>query len=318
MGVYAITGGCGFIGSHIADELAAHEAAAHRIVILDNLSSGRIENIGHIRDRVEFIEADIRDLDAMRRHLKGVEYVFHEAALVSVFDSVERPFDNHDINVTGTLNVLQAAREAAVRRVVLASSAAVYGNNPEMPKHEAMVPEPESPYAAAKIMDEYYARVFSKLYGLSVVCLRYFNVFGPRQDPTSPYSGVISIFIDRILAGRPIKIFGDGLQTRDFVFVKDVVQANIRAMHSDAIERCDVFNVATQTSTGLLTLLGIVNEINGSRIEPSFEPARAGDIKHSLADISKARRVLNYAPAFSLAAGLKELVASGRLTARAG
>lgn len=316
MGVYAITGGCGFIGSHIAEELVS--SGNHQIRIIDNLSSGRIENIAHLGNRVEFVRADVRDIDAMRKNFKGVDYVFHEAALVSVFDSVDRPFDNHDINITGTLNVLQAAREAAVRRVVLASSAAVYGNNPDLPKKENMIPEPESPYAAAKIMDEYYARVYSNLYELSVVCLRYFNVFGSRQDPTSPYSGVISIFIDRILAGRPVKIFGDGAQTRDFVFVKDVVQANVRAMHCGAIKGHDAFNVATETPTDLLTLLRIVNELNGSRIEPAFEPARAGDIKHSLADISKARKVLGYAPAFSLAAGLKELVASVRLTARAG
>ena len=308
MATYLITGGCGFIGSHIAEALV--EDAEDRVVIVDDLSSGYLRNIGRIRDRVGFVEADIRDYERLLAIFKGVDYAFHEAALVSVFDSVDRPFDNHAINLTGTLNVLDAAAKNGVKRVVLASSSAIYGNDPELPKVEAMLPCPESPYALAKIAKEYYASVYSTLYDLPVISLRYFNVFGPRQDPGSPYSGVISRFSDLISGGRTPTIFGDGEQTRDFVFVKDVVQANLLAMRCPDLKGGEVFNVGTGRGSSLLQILEDINQLNGTDIAAEFAPARAGDIRHSRADISRARAVLGYEPAFNLAQGLAELIGS--------
>lgn len=302
---YLVTGGCGFIGSHIAEELVAE---GHSVAIFDNLSSGYEKNITAFRDKVDFIKGDVRDAGALLQACKGVDFVFHEAALVSVFDSVERPADNNDINITGTLNVLLAARENRVKRVAVASSAAVYGNNPALPKREEMKPEPESPYAVAKILKEYYFSIFHKLYGLETVCLRYFNVYGPRQDPSSMYSGVISKFTDNILAGKGITIFGDGLQTRDFVYVKDVVRANLMAMRSPAAGKGEVFNVASGRSVSLLDLLAALCRIEGREITPVLKEARAGDIRHSSADISRARNGLGYGPRFTLEEGLKNLL----------
>jgi UDP-glucose 4-epimerase len=235
--------------------------------------------------------------------------VFHEAALVSVFESVERPADNHEINITGTLNVLEAARRRGVRRVVVAGSAAVYGNDPAIPKREDMRPQPESPYALAKIAKEHYLSVYAKLYGLETVVLRYFNVYGPRQDPASMYSGVISKFSDVILAGGRPTVFGDGRQSRDFVFVQDVVQANLLALRQPEPARGEVFNVGTGRQTSLLDLLAVLGELTGRSVEPRFEAVRAGDVRHSVADISRARAVLGYAPRYSVREGLSELLA---------
>lgn len=299
-----ITGGCGFIGSHIAQELCND----NEILIVDNLTTGRKENIAEFRDRVELVVEDIRNADALCDLIKGADYVFHEAALVSVVDSVERPGDNHEINLTGTLNVMSAAAKAGVKRAVIASSAAVYGNDPLLPKTETMRPAPESPYGLAKITGEYYARVFSQLYSLPVVALRYFNVFGPRQDPGSPYSGVISIFVEKVLGGQTPGILGDGLQTRDFVFVKDVVAANLRAMHAPELKGGEVFNVGTGCGTSLLELLEAINKAAGGGLKPDFGPERAGDIKHSVACIDEARNRLGYAPGYSLGEGLRLLV----------
>jgi UDP-glucose 4-epimerase len=304
---YLITGGAGFIGSHIAEALVERGA---RVRVFDNLSSGHLENLEAIRGRIEFVEGDIRDPAAIERAMRGVRCVYHEAALVSVFDSVERPGDNHDINVTGTLNVLRAARAAGARRLVFASSAAVYGNNPELPKREDFRPEPESPYAVAKICGEYYLRVFSSLYGLETVSLRYFNVYGPRQDPRSMYSGVISRFSDALSTGATPTIFGDGAQTRDFVCVKDVVQANLLAMDSPDAGRADVFNVGTGRPASLLDVLAALRESLGVEVSPVFQPARQGDIRHSLADIGRISRALGYVPRYSLRDGLDELVRS--------
>lgn len=303
---YFITGGCGFIGSHIAEELANR---GESVVIYDNLSSGYEHNIQHIRDNCTFIRGDIREFQHLSEAMKGADYVFHEAALVSVFDSVERPEDNHSINLTGMLNVLLAARENKVRRVVFASSAAVYGNDPVLPKTEDMLPQPESPYALAKITGEYYLRVFSSLYNIETVSLRYFNVFGPRQDPSSMYSGVISKFTDVLKKGESPLIFGDGKQTRDFVYVKDVVQANLLAMHTDKAGKGEVFNVATNNTCSLLELIDIINSILGTDIKPVFREARAGDIRHSYASIDRAKAVLGYSPGYSLKAGLERLLA---------
>jgi len=308
LNTYLITGGCGFIGSHIAEELVNKGRAV--IKIYDNLSSGFEQNITGFLDKVEFIQADIRDASSLAFAMKNVDYVFHEAALVSVFDSIERPIDNHAINITGTLNVLNAAREARVKRVVIASSAAVYGNNPELPKTEAMKPEPESPYGLAKISDEYYMSIFAKLYGLKTVILRYFNVYGPRQDPGSMYSGVISKFFNAMLKGRNPTVFGDGLQTRDFVFVKDIARANLLAMQNSSIGKGEIFNIGTGKETSLLDLLAILKDITGNNFEIQFKDARPGDIKHSVADITQAKKKLDYAPRYDIKIGFKELLAA--------
>ncbi len=300
---YLVTGGCGFIGSHLVEALAGE---GHIVRVLDDLSSGYTRNLAHIRGRVEVIVGDVRDPAQVAAAMEGMSHVFHEAALVSVFDSVNRPRDNHDINLTGTLNVLEAARARGVRRVVMASSAAVYGNNPDLPKREDMRPEPESPYAIGKIGGEYMARVFHRLYGLETVALRYFNVYGPRQDPTSMYSGVISKFSSVLAAGGTPRIFGDGGQTRDFVFVGDVVQANLLAMRTPAAA-AGVFNVGTGRQTSLLDLLATLQAIAGRSGAPEFAEARAGDIRDSVADISRAREVLGYEPRATLHAGLAEL-----------
>lgn len=302
---YLITGGCGFIGSHLGETLVG---LGHRVRVLDNLSSGYRRNLEPWGSSIEVIIGDVRDPAVVRRAMDGVDGVFHEAALVSVFDSVQRPGDNHDINATGTLNVLLAARDARVKRVVLASTAAAYGNDPRLPKREEMTPQPESPYAAAKVMSEHYLRIFASLYGLETVTLRYFNVYGPRQDPKSPYSGVISRFCDDLMAGREPTVFGDGEQTRDFVFVRDVVQANLLAM-SDRVKGCgQIYNVASGGTTSLLRLIEILGRLGGRTLCPVHREARAGDIRHSAASIDKIRNELGYQPAFGLESGLAELL----------
>jgi len=305
LGKTLITGGCGFIGSHLAETLVAEGVVVR---VLDNFSSGKPENLKGFDSGIEVIRGDIRDPIVLRDAVKGVDHIFHEAALVSVAVSVEQPDENDAINIRGTLNVLQAAREASVKRVVLASSAAVYGNNPELPKRETMLPEPESPYALGKLAGEYYLKLFSRLYGVETVSLRYFNVFGPRQDGKSMYSGVISRFVDDIRQGRAPTIFGDGGQTRDFVFVKDVVQANLLAMRTPAVGKGEIFNVATGRQISLLQLWETLKKITGSTLAPQFREARAGDIRHSLADISKIRSTLGYEPEYSLDEGLRALL----------
>jgi len=303
---YFITGGCGFIGSHIAEELVKK---GETVVVYDNLSSGYEQNIGHIRDECTFVKGDIRDIGFLSDSMKGADYVFHEAALVSVFDSVDRPLDNHSINITGTLNVLSSARENQVKRVVMASSAAVYGNDPVLPKTEEMLPQPESPYALSKITGEYYMRVFSTLYNVETVSLRYFNVFGPRQDPSSMYSGVISKFTDVLKKRETPVIFGDGKQTRDFIYVKDVVQANLLAMHSEKAGKGEAFNIATNRICSLLELIDTISSILNLDIKPEFREVRAGDIRHSYASTDRARESLGYSPAHTLKEGLEALLA---------
>jgi UDP-glucose 4-epimerase len=312
---YLVTGGAGFIGSHIVDALIGQ---GHDVVVLDNLSSGHRENLTQVMDRISFIEGDVRDPDACLQASEGCDGMFHEAALVSVADSVERPRDNHEINMTGMLNVLEAARTNGVKRVVFASSAAIYGNNPELPKTEEMRPEPMSPYAVAKITGEYYLRTYAELYGLECVALRYFNVYGPRQDPSSPYSGVISIFSTRVGKGQPITIYGDGEQTRDFVNVADVVSANLTAMTvgfpatSNAqlpIVNFSVFNVATGKQHTLLDLLDHLESVAGNTVVRNFAPARAGDIRHSFAS-SKKLQALGWQPSVEFREGLQRLLDS--------
>ncbi|MEI6564011.1 MAG: SDR family oxidoreductase [bacterium] len=305
MDLTLITGGCGFIGSHIAEALVADGV---KVRVFDNFSSGKLENLQGFGGEIEVVRGDVCDPEALKSAMPGVTHVFHEAALVSVAISVESPVENDAINIRGTLNVLQAARAAGVKRVVLASSAAVYGNNPTLPKRENMLPEPESPYALGKLTGEYYLKLFSSLYGLETVALRYFNVFGPRQDGKSMYSGVISRFTDDLRSGRTPTIFGDGQQTRDFVYVKDVVQANLLAMRSPKVGRGEVFNVATGKAVSLIQLLDALKTITGVNVTPQFKDARVGDIKHSLADISKIRSGLEYEPRFGLKQGLRATV----------
>ncbi len=304
---YLITGGSGFIGSHIAEALLKE---GHAVTVYDNLSSGYEHNLDGFRDQVAFIKADIRDLDRLTEAVQGHDGIFHEAAMVSVFESVEKPDENHAINITGTMNVLLAARAAKVKRVVAASSAAIYGEDPELPKIETMKPAPESPYGLAKIALEYYLTVFHKMYGLETVSLRYFNVYGPRQDPGSMYSGVISKFNEVLKQKKTPMIFGDGQQTRDFVFVKDVAKANLLAMHSEKAGQGEALNVASDSRTSLLQLLEALGDIYGVKPEPEFAEARKGDIRHSAADVSKARTLLGYSASYSLSEGLRQLASS--------
>lgn len=296
-----VTGGAGFIGSNLVDELSKRNS----VTVVDDLSTGKMENIAHLKN-IDFILGSITDPGLLKKAFEGAEYVFHLAALPSVQRSVDDPLASNAANVDGTLNVLLAARDCGVKKVVYASSSAVYGDEPTLPKREDMMPGPLSPYAVGKITGEYYARVFSELYGLRTVCLRYFNVYGPRQDPASEYSAVIPIFISRILAGKAPVIFGDGNQTRDFAFVRDVVRANILSMEKEQAE--GVFNIACGKRTSLNQLAGIIMEILGLEAGLIHEKPRPGDIQDSLADISAARNELGYEPEYDLMSGLKETV----------
>lgn len=295
-----VTGGAGFIGSHLVDALLRQGA---RVTVVDNLTTGKRHNLKDAGDGVALHEGDIRDADLLRRLMKGVEVVFHQAAVVSVPLSVAQPLESAAVNEMGTLTVLETARQAGCRRVVLASSSAVYGDDPQLPKRETMPLRPLSPYAVQKMTGEYYARLYQTLYGLETVGLRYFNVFGPRQDPSSPYSGVISIFMERAADGRTPLIFGDGEQTRDFVFVRDVVDANLRAATAAAAAG-GVFNIGTGRPITINALWQQVADLAGVGLSPAYEAAREGDIRHSVAAIDAARERLNFAPAVSFADGL--------------
>ena len=310
-----VTGGCGFIGSHLSEALVQ---AGHQVRVLDNLSTGRRMNLAAVADQVEIRVGDVRAADVVSEACRGMEAVFHEAALVSVVDSVTRPRDNHDINITGTLNVLEAARQHGVPRVIMASSAAIYGNDPALPKQESMRPSPASPYAIAKLTGEHYLQVYSQLYGMQNVALRYFNVYGPRQSAASPYSGVISKFVQCLQQGVAPTVCGDGQQSRDFVYVQDVVQANVAALTCSCEGVEPAFNVASGRVTTLLGLLQVLGELAGRPLVPEFAPARAGDIRHSAADISKAAVRLGYRPTFALPAGLRLLLDYATRSAGAG
>jgi len=313
MANYLVTGGAGFIGSHIAESLLKE---GHRLRILDNFSTGRKENLREIQSAspssLEIFEGDIRDKKACDQAVSGMDYVFHLAALVSVPLSINDPETTQEVNIKGTLNLFSACKKAGIKRVVLSSSTAVYGDSPfekESPKskRETMSPNPLSPYALSKLMGEYYCRLFSKLYNLPAVALRFFNVFGPRQDPDSEYAAVIPKFIERLLKDLPPVIYGDGRQTRDFVFVKDVVQANLKACLQPGVEG-EVFNVASGHSYSLLELFEHLKKIFKSTQLPVFAPAREGDIRHSKADIQKARKLLGYQPEIRFRQGLKATI----------
>lgn len=294
----AITGGAGFIGSNLAEVLAKNDD----VIIVDDLSFGRRENLQGINARL--VQGSINDLHLLCRSLEGIDCVFHLAAIASVQRSVEDPARSNDVNLDGTLNVLLAARDCGVRRVVFASSSAVYGDDQELPKKEDMLPKPSSPYAVAKLAGEHYARVFQELYGVQTTSLRFFNVFGPKQDPSSQYSGVISRFIAEALDGREPTIYGDGEQTRDFVYVADVVRALILAASSS---KTGIFNVARGKSVSLNRLLQMIGKAAGIEVVAKYGPPRPGDIRHSLADV-RAAQLIGYSPNWSVEEGLRETV----------
>ncbi len=299
-----VTGGAGFIGSHLVEALVHH---GHAVRVLDNFSSGRRENLRPVRGEVEILRGDCADLATARRAAAGMEVVFHEAAMPSVARSVKDPVESHRANGTATLHMLAAAREAGVRRFVYAGSSSVYGDQPGLPKHETAAPRPLSPYAVGKAAGEQFVRVFSELYGLEGLTLRYFNVFGPRQDPSSPYSGVISLFTTALLEGRRPVIYGDGLQSRDFTYVSNVVDANLRALRAKGL--CgQTVNVATGARTTLRGLLAALAKETGREPRALRAEARPGDIRHSVADIRAARRLLGYRPQVDVATGLRRTV----------
>ena len=298
---YIVTGGAGFIGSNLAERLARD---GHEVVIVDDLSAGRRENIGRLR--VTLVEGSVTDLDLLIDACAGADGIFHQAAVASVPRSVANPLETNAVNVTGTLNVLWAAKECGVPTVVAASTSAIYGDDPVFPKQETMAPGPLSPYAASKLAGEYYGKVFADLYGIRTVFLRYFNVFGPRQDPNSEYAAVIPKFITRLLGDKPPIIYGDGEQTRDFIFVADVVRANILAMEGDA---SGVFNIAGGSRISLNHLASILMETTGIHRRPIYEPPRPGDVRDSVADISRAGEAFGFSPRCTLEAGLRETVA---------
>ena len=306
MATYLITGIAGFIGSALARAVIAQ---GDRVRGVDNLSTGRRENIADILDRIDFREGDLLDLASMQNTCRGVDYVLHQAAIPSVPRSVRDPLESNRANVDGTVHVLVAARDAKVKRVVYAASSSAYGDTPVLPKREDMIPDPISPYAVAKLTGEYYMTSFWRCYGLETVSLRYFNIFGPRQDPGSPYSGVLARFITQMLAGERPTIFGDGQQSRDFTYVDNAVQANLLACRAPAAEAAGrVFNVATATRIDLNEAFRMLAKITGYRGDPNYAPERTGDVKHSLADLSRAKRHLGYEPTVDFEEGLRRTV----------
>jgi nucleoside-diphosphate-sugar epimerase len=304
-GIALVTGGAGFIGSHIASALTA---AGARVRIIDDLSTGYRENIEEIGGDLEFIHASLADEKSLRKALAGVELVFHEAAIPSVPRSIEDPRQTHIASVDSTFSLLLASRDMKVRRVVYAASSSAYGDQPALPKVETMLPEPLSPYAVAKLVGEHYCQVFTRVYGLETVSLRYFNVFGPRQDPSSHYSGVISRFISELLSGRKPVIYGDGEQSRDFTYIDNVVDANLKAAESSKAIG-EVINIANGERISLNQLLGELKSLTGKTdVVADFEEPRAGDVKHSLADITHARELLGFEPKVDLRTGLQQTI----------
>ena len=304
MRTFLVTGGAGFIGSHIAEALVER---GDKVRILDNLSTGHLSNLDGFQDRVEFVEGDLIDVETVAECVDGVDCIFHQAALASVPRSVEKPLDTNAACVTGTLTLLDAARRSGVRRLVYAGSSSAYGDQPTSSKRETDLPAPISPYGAAKLAAEYYCRAFTATYGFETVCIRYFNVFGSRQDPDSPYSAVIPLFITALLTGKQPVIHGDGLQSRDFTFVANVVHANLLAADAKDVAGC-VLNVASGKQTDLLTLLDVLNSLLGTDVKPRHAEPRAGDVRESLADISLARNLLGYEPLINFEEGLRRSV----------
>jgi nucleoside-diphosphate-sugar epimerase len=307
MASYLVTGGAGFIGSHLTEELVRR---GHQVRVVDNLITGKRRNLDHILG-VEFLEGDLADMSVCVRAVQGVDFVLHQAAIPSVPRSVKDPVTSNRANIDGSLNILVAARDAGVRRLVYAGSSSAYGNTPTLPKREDMPTSPLSPYALQKLVAEQYCRMFTQLYGLETVTIRYFNVFGPRQDPGSPYSGVISLFSTAVLEARRPTIYGDGEQTRDFTYVANVVDGVLRACEAPGAAG-EVINVATGNRISLNGLLATLNAIAGTNVEAIHAEPRLGDVKDSLADISKANRLLGYTPLVNLEDGLKRTLAWAR------
>ena len=304
MRTFLVTGGAGFIGSHIAETLVER---GDKVRVLDNLSTGHLSNMEGFRERIEFVEADLVDGPAVAEAVEGVDCIFHQAALASVPRSVDSPLDTNASCVTGTLTLLDAARRAGVRRVVYAGSSSAYGDQPTSPKRETDLPAPLSPYGAAKLAAEYYCQAFTATYGFETVCLRYFNVFGPRQDPDNPYSAVIPLFITAMLEGRQPVIFGDGLQSRDFTFVTNVVHANLLAADARHVAG-RTLNVANGKATDLLSLIGVLNRLLGTNVQATHAEPRPGDVRESLADITQARKLLGYEPQVGFEEGLRRSI----------
>jgi nucleoside-diphosphate-sugar epimerase len=303
--MYLVTGGAGFIGSHIAEALVKH---GKRVRILDNFSQGRMENLKGVLDKIQLIKGDIRNKSDVKRAVSGVKYVFHEAALCSVPGSVDDPEQYNEVNVEGTLNLLVAAREAKAARFVFASSCAVYGNATCLPKKECFLPEPVSPYAANKMIGEYYCKVFWESYKLPTIALRYFNVFGPRQRLDSQYAAAIPKFISSLLSDKQPPVYGDGKQSRDFISVANVVHANLLAAKAKPSSFGKVFNIASNRAFTVLGLVKTLNKLMGKNIKPAFLPVRKGDVKHSWADISLAGQELGYKPLIGFEEGLKQTI----------
>jgi UDP-glucose 4-epimerase len=302
---YVVTGGAGFIGSNTVDELVRR---GESVVVLDDLSAGREDNLAEIRNKISFIKGSINDIEAVRRSMQEADYVIHLAARTSVPRSVKDPLETNKINIEGTLNVLLAARDAIVKRVVLAASSSAYGETPTLPKVETMQPEPISPYGVTKYVCELYAQMFGRVYGLQSVSLRFFNVFGPRQDPSSPYSGVLSKFCTAFLEKTEPVVFGDGEQTRDFTYIDNVVQATLLACAAPAASG-KVVNVGTGERISLNQTLELLREISGNALEAKYEPIRDGDIRDSQADITLSRALLGYQPTVNFAEGLRRTFA---------
>lgn len=304
-----VTGGAGFIGSHLVEALA-REGRAVRVI--DNLSTGHRSNLAHLEGKFEWVEGDLADFEVCRRAVEGATHVLHQAAIPSVPRSILEPLQAHASGPTATLNLLEAARLAGVRRFVFAASSSAYGDSDELPKHEEMIPNPLSPYAAGKLAGEHYVRVYARTMGLDGVSLRYFNVFGPRQDPSSPYSGVISLFARLMSEGRRPIIYGDGSQTRDFTYVENVVRANLLAMESPRPLEGRALNVGTGRRISLLDLVDAINDSLGTDLEPEFLPPRAGDVRDSQASLDLIRDVLGYEPAVDFEGGLRRTLGVGR------
>ena len=300
-----VTGGAGFIGSHLVEALLDE---GFRVRVVDNLVTGHLSNLVHLTDRYEWIEGSVADFAVCRRAAEGVDFVFHQAAIPSVPRSVSEPLSSHESGPTATINMLEAARLAGVRRFMFAASSSAYGDTVELPKHEDMLPKPLSPYAAGKLAGEHYVRVYAETMGLDGVCLRYFNIFGPRQDPSSPYSGVISIFIKKMSQGERPAIYGDGTQTRDFTYVTNAVAANLAAMRHPEPLGGNVFNVGSGQSIRLLDLVASLNTILGTYLEPDFQPSRAGDVRDSLASLVRISQVIGYQPLIAFEEGLRRTV----------
>ncbi len=304
-----VTGGAGFIGSHLVEALLGQ---GYRVRVLDNLATGQTANLAHLQGRFEWIQGDAADFATRRRAAEGAHYVLHQAAIPSVPRSVREPLESHASGPTATLNMLEAARQAGARRFLFAASSSAYGDAPELPKHEAMLPQPLSPYAAGKLAGEHYVRVYARTMGLDGASLRYFNIFGPRQDPSSPYSGVISLFIKGMARGQRPTIYGDGEQTRDFTYVANVVAANLAALRHPEPLGGAVFNVGTGRRIRLLDLVDSLNRILGTALEPEFREPRPGDVRDSLASLERIGGVLGYRPLVDFDEGLRRTVEASR------